>query len=245
MHSPFTKIRYVLTFASSSLEQFLRAIWGAVSWAIVLTLPQIRLNSTLTVCIFFWVDSVLSLKLDEMITKAFFHLFFHGSSYCPSLCQTWAMSATSCKELAAHVPCVVEPKFMCLPHSEVKQTRKSEFGAEDGLLLDQARRTCGFCSKESSMVFREEFLKAKYWMRVAGLWLSSDWLVVTSQGGAPGLLHLALPCSILKGDLVPAGELKDILLHTSLEEELGLCFMATLLFTDCFSFVYTFPYFPN
>ena len=52
MHSPFTKIRYILTFASSSLEQFLRATWGAVSLAIVLTLPQIRLNSTLTVCIF-------------------------------------------------------------------------------------------------------------------------------------------------------------------------------------------------
>ena len=53
MHSPCTKIRYVLTFTSSSLEQFLRAIWGAVSWAIVLTLPQIRLNSQLSQCVFF------------------------------------------------------------------------------------------------------------------------------------------------------------------------------------------------
>ena len=95
------------------------------------------------------------------------------------------------------------------------------------------------------MVFREEFLKAKYWMRVAGLRLSSDWLVVMSQGGAPGLLHLALPSSTWKGDLVPAKGLKDILLHRSLEEELGLCFMATLLFIECFSFVYTFPHFPN
>ena len=110
----------------------------------------------------------MSLKLDEMITKASFHLFFQGSSYCPSLCQTWAMSATSCKELAARVPCVVEPKFTCLTPREVKQTRRSEFGAEDGLLLDQARRMCGFCSKESSMVFREEFSKAKYWMRLQG-----------------------------------------------------------------------------
>ena len=72
------------------------------------------------------------------------------------------------------------------------------------------------------------------------------WLaVVTSQGSAPGLLHLALPSSTSKGDFVPAKGLKDTLLHRSLEEELGPCFMATLLFIECFSFVYTFPNFPN
>ena len=53
MYSPFTKIRYILTFTSSSLEQFLRATWGAVSLAIVLTLPQIRLNSQPSQCVFF------------------------------------------------------------------------------------------------------------------------------------------------------------------------------------------------
>ena len=34
------------------------------------------------------------------------------------------------------------------------------------------------------------------------------------------------------------------LLYISLEEELGLCFTAELLFLDCFSFVPAFPYFP-
>ena len=31
MYSPFTKITYILSFAPISLEQFLRAIWGALS----------------------------------------------------------------------------------------------------------------------------------------------------------------------------------------------------------------------
>ena len=60
MHSPFTKIRYILTFASSSLEQFLRATWGAVSLAIVLTLPQIRLNSQPSQCVFFFFKLTVS-----------------------------------------------------------------------------------------------------------------------------------------------------------------------------------------
>ena len=180
MHSPFTKIRYILTFASSSLEQFLRATWGAVSLAIVLTLPQIRLNSQPSQCVFFffkltvsclwswmrWLPKLLSISSSQapLTTVHFARL----EPCLPLPAKSW--------QLAARVPYVVEPKFTCLTHSEVKQTKRSEFGEEDGLLLDQARRTCGFCSKESSMVFREEFLKAKYWMRVAGLWLSSDWL---------------------------------------------------------------------
>ena len=45
MYSPFTKITYILSYTHTphqiSLEQFLRAICGAVFWAAVLTLPQI------------------------------------------------------------------------------------------------------------------------------------------------------------------------------------------------------------
>ena len=48
MYSPFTKITYILTFLPPSLEQFLRAFWNAVSWAIVLILPQIKLDSQLS-----------------------------------------------------------------------------------------------------------------------------------------------------------------------------------------------------
>ena len=45
MSSPFTKITYILCVPPISLEQFLRPIWAAVSWAVVLILLQIKLNS--------------------------------------------------------------------------------------------------------------------------------------------------------------------------------------------------------
>ena len=40
MYSSFTKIKHILTFHPTSLEQFLRAIWGAVSQTTVLIVPQ-------------------------------------------------------------------------------------------------------------------------------------------------------------------------------------------------------------
>ena len=42
---PFTKILYINPPPPASLEQPLRAIWGAASWAISLILPQIKLNA--------------------------------------------------------------------------------------------------------------------------------------------------------------------------------------------------------
>ena len=52
---------------------------------------------------------------------------------------------------------VVEPKFMCPTHSEAKQIKTLEFGAERGLLQGRARRTGSSCSKDlnSLIVFRE------------------------------------------------------------------------------------------
>ena len=47
----------------------------------------------------------------------------------------------------------------------------------------------------------------------------------------------------LGGVLVPVEELKDILLSVSVEEELGPCFIAILLFLDYFFFVSAFPHF--
>ena len=44
MYSPFTKVTHILTFSPASLEQFLRAICDAVSWAAVLILPQMKLD---------------------------------------------------------------------------------------------------------------------------------------------------------------------------------------------------------
>ena len=44
-------------------------------------------------------------------------------------------------------PTVVKTKSVCLMHSEAKQTKMSESGAEKGLLQGQARRTGGLYSK--------------------------------------------------------------------------------------------------
>ena len=41
---------------TAALEQSLRAIWDAASWATVLILPQIKLNSQLSHCASFLVD---------------------------------------------------------------------------------------------------------------------------------------------------------------------------------------------
>ena len=77
IYSPFTIITHILTFSPASLEQFLRAIWGAVSWAAILILPQIKLNlqqggpsisctrrqgSTQKLTWLWWKDSGASLK---------------------------------------------------------------------------------------------------------------------------------------------------------------------------------------
>ena len=61
MYSTFTKITYILTFPSTHLEEFLRAVWDTVSLATVLILLQIRLNSQLSCCtVFFLIDIILS-----------------------------------------------------------------------------------------------------------------------------------------------------------------------------------------
>ena len=56
---PFTKIIYVLSFLSTSVEQFLRVIWGTVSQAAILIFTQIKLNSELSHCAFFQVINTI------------------------------------------------------------------------------------------------------------------------------------------------------------------------------------------
>ena len=54
MYFPFTKITCILISPRHPLEQFLRAIWGAVSWSAVLILPPIKLNLQLSCCAIFF-----------------------------------------------------------------------------------------------------------------------------------------------------------------------------------------------
>ena len=52
--SPLTKITYILTSLAYFSEQFLRDIWEAEPWAIVLILSQVKLNSQLSHGAFFF-----------------------------------------------------------------------------------------------------------------------------------------------------------------------------------------------
>ena len=54
--TPTSPKPYMLTFPTAALEQSLRAIWDAASWAAVLVLPQIKLNSQLSSSTFFLVN---------------------------------------------------------------------------------------------------------------------------------------------------------------------------------------------
>lgn len=60
---------------------------------------------------------------------------------------------------------VAKHKFMFPVHSETKQTKILEFGAEKGFLQGLARRTSGCCSKtpNSPHGFQGRVLKSKIW----------------------------------------------------------------------------------
>ena len=67
--------------------------------------------------------------------------------------------------------CAVEPKFICPTHSEAKQTKMSEFGAEEDLLQGKTRRTGCSCSEgpdELSCGFHGRVFKDSIWAEGAG-----------------------------------------------------------------------------
>ena len=82
MYSPYTKITCILTSLLTSSEQFLRAIWEPVSQAIVLILPQIRLNSQLSHCSFLFsqhlpvlASTLVCTFLQRRMSMCFHHVF--------------------------------------------------------------------------------------------------------------------------------------------------------------------------
>ena len=68
MYAPFAKITYILSLHSASLEQFLRAVWDAVSQAAILILSQIKFNSEFSSCpFFFFFKSTLMVRINTPI----------------------------------------------------------------------------------------------------------------------------------------------------------------------------------
>ena len=60
--TPPSQKSYIYWLFPYHLEQFLRAIWNAVSWVIVFILPQIKLNSPLSHCALFWSAVMVTMK---------------------------------------------------------------------------------------------------------------------------------------------------------------------------------------
>ena len=68
---------YIDLSSSTSLEQFLRTIWEAVSQSIVLILPQIKLNSQFSRCAFFSVDKLFihSINIYLMLLQGYYNIW--------------------------------------------------------------------------------------------------------------------------------------------------------------------------
>ena len=87
-------------------------------------------------------------------------------------------------------------KFLqvCLMHSEAKQTEASGFRAEKGLMQGQERRMGGLCSEPPELtkgLWGEVFISKILGWGLQSIRLSSDWLVVRIEGGAPEISRSA------------------------------------------------------
>ena len=78
--SPFTKNIYA-DLPPTSLEWYFRAVWNAASWATVLILPQIKLNSQLLSCAYFFKSTASKSLYPEGVRaeNAFRSKCFHSS----------------------------------------------------------------------------------------------------------------------------------------------------------------------
>lgn len=80
---------------------------------------------------------------------------------------------------------------MCLTHNEAKQTEKSEFGAEKGVLEDWVKIIPLVHAQQtwiSWWFWGEIFIGQSLVWRLQIVWLSSDWMVVRLQGGVLRIL---------------------------------------------------------
>ena len=85
--SPSPKITYILTFSPASLEQFLRAIWGADSRAAVSSLPQIKLNFQLSHTAFFSFRSTSSYLERYEILRGDDYFSWLAESFWKNMCS--------------------------------------------------------------------------------------------------------------------------------------------------------------
>ena len=145
---------------------------------------------------------------------------------------------------------------MCLKHSETKQTETPEFGAEKGLLQGQERRASGrwlmFKNPTLPNGIWGEVFAGKIWgkgYQVCGfLWIGWWWgnrAVFQKSCAQPevAMLSLKLTSSTRMGALVPAEELKDIVIYIPWEGTRTLPQGCTIV--SWLTSVSAFPAFPD
>ena len=101
MYSSFTEITHILRFPAASLEQFLRAIWGAVSQAAAFPLPPNKTYlETLMLCIFLswhpWSSHELRPREFKGMLK-FTHRVSSKAKNSWSVSRVWALTTSELK----------------------------------------------------------------------------------------------------------------------------------------------------
>ena len=135
--------------------------------------------------------------------------------------------------------------FLCLTCSKAKQTETLAFGAEKSLLQGLARKACDLCSKylNSLMVFKGDclfiYLRKIFQRQKLGLGLQGGWY------SRDLVLSLKLSSCLQDGGLSSFRRTQRYILCIFLEGELGLCFVANLLFLNYISFVSAFLHLPK
>ena len=140
---------------------------------------------------------------------------------------------------------VVKCKFMCPMHSEVKQTKTSEFGPAKDLLQSEARRMGGSCSKtpNSPVIFWWEVFIGNIWDEGYRVY---DFLLIRLWWGSRVVLQE--PCAQPQVAILHLGEGLSSYRITQrycyvylLRRNQDPVLIAALLFLDCSSFVSAFP----
>ena len=118
-----------------SLEQFLRAIWNAISWATVLILPHIKLNAQLSRCAFFFCQQYQKciIKLDIIQSISFYlpHPFGQSNLAGSHLCHPCSRPKM---EYSVIVPTAlpswvsfVWPNFQLIPYISIFSLSSEKF----------------------------------------------------------------------------------------------------------------------
>ena len=113
---------------------------------------------------------------------------------------------------------VTKYKFVYPMNSEAKQTKTLEFGSDKCLFLGWAKRMCDLCSKRRTpQWFLQRGFYSQTWSQGCRM-CDFFWLVfgeVTGQCCRNVVFSLKVPFSIWLWALVPAEELKGVLLCTT------------------------------